>query len=444
MSKQKKYHIWTIGCQMNEADSRHLATQLEGLGYVPHKRAEESDVVVLNTCVVRQGPEDKAANRLNSLKPFRAANKDMVIALMGCMVGKKERARLEVEFPFVDVFLEPSQTEPLIELLCERQGIDFGSYRIQSELLHDYDLPSPAEGAVMAYVPITLGCSHVCSYCVIPYRRGPDRSRDPEEILAECRSLAAQGVREIGLLGQIVDRFGMDLPEGQDLAWLLREVAKIDGIWRVRFLTSHPKYMDDNLIEAVAEEPKLMPHFELPFQAGNNRILKEMRRGYTREEYIALVGKIRARIPDAGINTDIIVGYPGETREEFMDTFSLLEETRLDMAHIAKYSPRPRTLSAKQPDDVTAEEKEIRRKMLDDLMEVIQTEENAPLVGRTVEVLVEEFNPKKNNWRGRTPQNKLVFFADEENRKGQLVEVKVTWAGPYSMTGDFVGLAELP
>lgn len=438
MSEQKKYHIWTIGCQMNEADSRHLATQLEGLGYVPHHRAEEADVVVLNTCVVRQGPEDKAASRLNSLKPFRAANKDMVVSLMGCMVGKKERERLEVEFPFVDCFLEPSQTEPLIQLLCERQHIDFDSYRIQTELLHDYNLPSPVEGAVMAYVPITLGCSHVCSYCVIPYRRGPDRSRSPEEILTECRSLAAQGVREIGLLGQIVDRFGMDLPEGQDLPWLLREVAKIDGIWRVRFLTSHPKYMDEALIDAVAEESKLMPHFELPFQAGNNRILKEMRRGYTREEYIALVGRIRAKVPGAGINTDVIVGYPSETREEFMDTYRLLEEMRLDMAHLAKYSPRPRTLSAKQPDDVTPEEKETRRKMLDDLMEVIQTEDNAPMLGQTVEVLVEAFNPKKKNWRGRSPQNKLVFFKDEEDRKGQLVNVKVTWAGPYSMNGDLV------
>jgi tRNA-2-methylthio-N6-dimethylallyladenosine synthase len=245
-------------------------------------------------------------------------------------------------------------------------------------------------------------------------------------------------VREIGLLGQIVDRFGMDLPEGQDLAWLLREVAKIDGIWRVRFLTSHPMYMTDDLIDAVAEDPKLMPHFELPFQAGNDRILKEMRRGYTRQEYIDLVAKIRSKIPDAGINTDIIVGYPTETREEFMDTFTLLEETRLDMAHIAKYSPRPRTLSAKIPDDVTPEEKEERRKLADDLMEKIQMELNAPLVGQTVEVLVEAFNPKKNNWRGRTPQNKLVFLEDAEDRKGQLVNVKITWAGPYSMHGDLV------
>ncbi len=438
MDKPKKYHIWTIGCQMNEADSRHLSTQLEGLGYVSHDRAEESDVVVLNTCVVRQGPEDKAASRLNSLKPFRAKNKDMVISLMGCMVGKKERERLEIDFPFVDVFLEPSQTEPLIKLLCERQGIDFESHQIQSELLHDYNLPSPAEGAVMAYVPITLGCSHVCSYCVIPYRRGPDRSRNPEEILKECRALAAQGVREIGLLGQIVDRFGMDLEDGIDLAWLLREVAKIDGIYRVRFLTSHPSYMTDDLIDAVAEDPKVMPHFELPFQAGNNRILEEMRRGYTREEFIALVDKIRSKVPDAGINTDIIVGYPTETREEFMDTYSLLEETKLDMAHVAQYSPRPRTRSARQPDDVTAEEKETRWRMLDELMEKIQTEINAPLEGQIVEVLVEEFSEKKQNWRGRTPQNKLVFFPDSENRKGQLVNVKVTWAGPYSMVGEFV------
>ena len=208
------------------------------------------------------------------------------------------------------------------------------------------------------------------------------------------------------------------------------------------FLTSHPKYVSDDLIDAVADEPKLMPHFELPFQAGNDRILTEMRRGYTRAEYIDLVEKIRAKIPDAGINTDIIVGYPTETHEEFLDTFSLLEETKLDMAHVAQYSPRPRTRSARLPDDVTAEDKEKRWKMLDELMERIQTEKNAPLVGQIVEILVEEFSEKKQNWRGRTPQNKLVFFADDENRKGQLVKVKISWAGPYSMVGDFVEVVE--
>ncbi len=429
------YHIWTIGCQMNEADSRHLASQLEALGFAETKRAEDADIAVLNTCVVRQQPEDKAVRKLTSLGGIKGSHRPgMIIALMGCMVGKREAEDLAERFGFVDVFMAPSQTDALIDLILQHDAYSHLN-KAQVELA-DYRLPAVNQDkAVTAFVPVTLGCSHVCSYCIIPYRRGPDRSRKPDEVLSEVRALAAQGIKEVNLLGQIVDRYGFDLEEGINLAWLLKEVAEIEGILRVRFLTSHPAYMDEELIRAVAETEKVCPYFEIPFQAGSDRILESMRRGYTQAEYREIISSIRKILPDASVNTDVIVGYPGETEEDFLETMKLAEELRIDMFHIAKYSPRPRTLSAKMKDDVPPDDKESRRVRLDELVTKINAEKSAELMGQTVEVLVEEFQEKKNRWRGRTPHNKLVFFESEADCLGQLVQVKIEWAGPFSLIG---------
>jgi tRNA-2-methylthio-N6-dimethylallyladenosine synthase len=430
------YHIWTIGCQMNEADSRHLASQLEALGFVETPRAGEADIAVLNTCVVRQQPEDKAVRKLTNLGGVKAGRRPgMILALMGCMVGKREAEDLAQRFPFVDVFMAPSQTDALIEHVLQHDAYRHLP-RAQVELA-DYRLPAiNRDKAVTAFVPITLGCSHVCSYCVIPHRRGPDRSRHPDEVLAEVRALAAQGVKEVNLLGQIVDRYGFDLEEGINLAWLLREVAVIDGILRIRFLTSHPAYMDEELIRTVAETEKVCPYIELPFQAGSDRILESMRRGYTQAEYRDIIANIRKHMPDASINTDVIVGYPTETEEDFLETMKLAEELRIDMFHIAKYSPRPRTLSSGMKDDVSPDEKESRRTRIDELTTRINAEKSAELLGQTVEVLVEDFQENKNRWRGRTPHNKLVFFESDADCLGQLVNVKISWTGPYSLLGE--------
>ncbi|AKJ63731.1 (Dimethylallyl)adenosine tRNA methylthiotransferase MiaB [Kiritimatiella glycovorans] len=422
----RTYHIWTIGCQMNEADSSRLASELERAGFRRAGRAEDADVVVLNTCVVRQKPEDKAINRLHTLKPWRRADADRTLALMGCLVGQREMAELRRAFPFVDVFMRPSEPAPLLDFLRDCRG---GKDRE----MEDYRLPAGANG-VTAYVPVTLGCSRACSYCVIPGRRGPDRSRPPEEVLDEVRALADEGVREIGMLGQIVDRYGMDL-EGWTLARLLREAARTEGLRRLRFLTSHPAYLDDELIAAVRDEPKVCPCFELPFQAGSNRILKDMRRGYTREQYAEIVRRIRAAIPEAAVNTDIIVGYPTETEAEFVETLDLMRELELDMAHIAKYSPRPGTTAARMPDDVPPEEKERRRRAAEECARSILERRHAALIGEIVEVLAESYDRKHGRWRGRTPQGKLVFFAAENPGPGALVNVRLEWAGPYSMIG---------
>jgi tRNA-2-methylthio-N6-dimethylallyladenosine synthase len=436
------YHIWTIGCQMNEADSRHLASQLEALGFVETRQAIEADIAVLNTCVVRQQPEDKAVAKLTDLGGVKNARRPgMIIALMGCMVGKREAEGLAERFPFVDVFMAPSQPDVLIDFILQHDAFSHLN-RAQLELA-DYRLPAVnREKAITAFVPVTLGCSHACSYCIIPYRRGPDRSRAPEEILSEVRALAAQGIKEVNLLGQIVDRYGFDLEEGLHLAWLLKEVAKIDGLHRVRFLTSHPAYIDEELIRAVAETEKVCPYFEIPFQAGSDRILESMRRGYTQQEYRDIISNIRKWIPDASINTDVIVGYPGETEEDFMETLKLLEELQLDLVHIAKYSPRPRTLSSKMKDDVPEEEKENRRIRLDELTARINAGKSAELFGQTVEVLVEEFQENKNRWRGRTPHNKLVFFEYNGDCLGQLMNIRIDWTGPFSLIGTWVDSQE--
>ena len=281
-------------------------------------------------------------------------------------------------------------------------------------------------------MPVVLGCSHACTFCIIPSRRGAERSRPAAEVLAEVRALVAQGVKEITLLGQIVDRYGKDQPEGPNLAALLRMLHQVEGLERIRFLTSHPNYFGEDIMEAVAELPKVMPHIEIPIQAGDDEVLKNMRRGYTQAEYREIVQKIRERIPGSSIATDIIVGFPGESERQFMETYHLLADLRLDVAHLARYSTRPGTVAERRfPDDVPEEEKMRRFRMLEELQEKIVGEINSRYLGKKVEVLFED--KVKNRWRGRTPTNKLVFTETEQDLRGKVVPVTVTWTGPWSM-----------
>ncbi|MFT7512672.1 MAG: tRNA-2-methylthio-N6-dimethylallyladenosine synthase, partial [Candidatus Omnitrophota bacterium] len=277
--------------------------------------------------------------------------------------------------------------------------------------------------------------SHACTFCIIPYRRGVERSRTREDILREVQKLTDQGVREVMLLGQIVDRYGCDFEEPYDLADLLADVAQNENLLRIRYLTGHPNYMTDKLIKAVRDIPKVCPHFEVPVQAGNDKVLEDMRRGYTAQEYREVVARIRAVLPDAAINTDIIVGFPGETDDEFMDTYALLKELELDKVHLAKYSERPKTIAARQmPDDVSEDEKEQRRLKIDELTEEILARRNLRYQDQVVEVLVE--SKAKEKWRGRTPDNRLVFFHDDRHLLGALVNVTVTQTGPWSLQAD--------
>ncbi len=425
---------------MNVADSQRVGSSLERLGYTFTENAEEADVIVLNTCVVRQSAEDKAYGRLQSLRPLKEKNPNLVINLMGCLVGVRGADKLRQRLPFVDVFSPPSDPGPLIAHLTQGEIRAIESDETTRRFgIMDGDLPAqmlvPAHERgrlVSAYVPIVYGCSHACTYCIIPYRRGIERSRPAEDILAEIRSLAVQGIREVTFLGQIVDRYGKDLPGGPDLPGLLRLAHDIEGIVRIRFLTSHPNYFSEALMDTVAELPKVMPHIEVPIQAGDDRILEAMKRGYTQADYRALIARIRERIPDCSIATDIIVGFPGETEEQFMETYRLLSDLRLDVAHLARYSPRAGTVSARRmTDDVPPEEKMRRFRLLEHLQEEIAGEINAKLLGERVDVLFEE--KVKGRWKGRTPTNKLVFVESEDDLRGQIVPVTVTWTGPWSM-----------
>jgi tRNA-2-methylthio-N6-dimethylallyladenosine synthase len=436
---------------MNAADSRRLAGALEALGYLPVNRAEQADVIVLNTCVVRQSAEDKAYGRLTSLRPLKEHNPRLVINLMGCLVGTREPNGLRKRYPYVDVFSPPSDPRPLVNFLVSERGA-----RIPEEMrgaLEEEHAIEPANGAARfpfnaprngarlqaaALVPVVLGCSHACSYCVIPYRRGGERSRPEAEILAEVRSLVQFGAREVTLLGQIVDRYGMD-SGGSGLPALLRRVHAVDGLERIRFLTSHPNWMSDELLETAAALPKICEHIEVPVQAGDDEILARMRRGYTADEYRRLIGRIREFLPRASIATDVIVGFPGETDRQFQRTYDLLDELRIDTAHLARYSPRPETFAARHfPDDVPPDEKMHRFRLLEELQEGIAAQKNAALVGQILEVLVE--GTHKERWYGRTRTNRPVFFDDSSrDRTAHIVPIEITHTSAWSLQGKVAG-----
>jgi tRNA-2-methylthio-N6-dimethylallyladenosine synthase len=437
----KTYHFWITGCQMNYADARRVATELEKLGYTATPDAQAADVVVLETCTVRQQSEDKAYNKLHALRPLKEQRPGMTIAVMGCVVGVRGNDALEKRFPFVDVFMEPSTDgRPLLAHLTQDEDYELEqTVTRERHALQDGEVILPADQRgqlVSAPVAIVYGCSHACTFCIIPQKRGKERSRPVGDIVAEVRSLVAQGVKEVVLLGQIVDRYGYDVPDGPDLADLLRTVNDVPGLERIRFLTSHPNYMTDRILRAVAELPKVMPQIEVPIQAGDDDVLVAMKRGYTQDEYRRLVHRIREIMPDAAIHGDIIVGFPGETAEQFQKTYDVLAELRLDKIHLARYSPRPGTVSErKMADNVPDAEKRRRYQVLEDLQKEVSAEKTARYLGEVVEVLVEE-RDNKNRWRGRTPHNKLVFFDDPRALRGHLVPVRITHAGPWSMSGE--------
>ncbi len=430
------YYLWTIGCQMNFADSRQAAEELEKLGYREASRPQDADLILLNTCVVRQSAEDKVVGRLTSLLGLKRRKPELKLALMGCFVN--EIPALQHRYPWVDAFVKPSDIATVVKL-AERQWAESPA----PSLLTAQSPTSP----ISVGVSISHGCDHLCTYCIVRLRRGLEISRPVDEIVSEVKGLAQRGVKEITLLGQNVDSYGRDLAphsEGEhspDLAGLLEAVHGVEDLARIRFLTSHPADMTDRLIETVARLPKVCEHMEVPVQSGDDVVLRRMGRGYTVAEYRDLIGRIRRAMPGTrdrpglGLSTDVIVGFPGETEAQYEATYRLLEDLRFDMVHVAAYSPRPGTPAERLPDDVPAEEKERRRKAVDALQERIVDEINAQLLGQTVGVLVEERH--KGKWRGRTRTNKLVFFdVNERDWAGQLAQVRITRTGPWSMQGE--------
>lgn len=429
------YYLWTIGCQMNLADSRQAARELEAVGFRQTERPQDADLILLNTCVVRQSAEDRVVGRLTSLQGLKRRKPALRLALMGCFVD--EIPALQHRYPWVDAFIKPSDIASVVEF-AQRQAVGNRQPDLKSPI---FDLRRP----VSAGVPISHGCDHLCTYCIVRLRRGPEISRPVDDILAEIEGLIRQGVKEVTLLGQNVDSYGRDLAgAGQhpgkghwrpDLADLLAAVHELEGLQRIRFLTSHPADMTDRLIRAAAQLPKVCEHIEVPVQSGDDTVLRRMGRGYAVAEYRDLVARIRRAMPDLGLATDVIVGFPGETEAQFDATYRLLEDLRFDMVHVAAYSPRPDTPAERLPDDVPSEEKERRRTAVDSLQERIVGEINAQLLGQKVEILVE--GRHRGKWRGRTRTNKLVFFdVDGQDWTGKLVHVRITRTGPWSMQGE--------
>ena len=410
-----QYYIWTIGCQMNKAETERIGSYLEKYGYLATDTAEEADVIVLNSCVVRQSAESRVTNKLDALKPLKMRNPDKILAVTGCFVNS-ENTHIKSRFPYVDYFFKPGEYPPWLD----RTG--------SADMLPSHPFPS-------TYVPIIQGCNNFCSYCIVPYRRGREKSRTITEITCEVKELVRRGTKEVILLGQNVDSYGHDLPGKPDLADLLTGLNALDGLMRIRFLTNHPKDMSSRLINTMAQLDKVCEQINLPVQAGSNDILAKMRRGYTIEHYRELISRIRSKIPEIALSTDIIVGFPTESTGQFQQTYNLLSEVKFDTVHVASYSPRAGTIAARElRDDVPPLDKKQRLNKIEQLQEKIATEINSHLSGKTAEILVE--GKSKGKWYGRTLTNKLVFFTDNDNQLGQLVNVKITRTSPWSLQGE--------
>ena len=412
-----KYYIWTTGCQMNKAESERLGSYLEQLGYRATASAEQADLIVLNSCVVRQSAENRVINKLNAVKSLKRSRPNLTLAVTGCLVNSRVD-QLKQNFPYVDYFFKPG---------------DYPQWLAKAELGQILPRhPSPS-----TFVPIIQGCNNFCSYCIVPYRRGRERSRPVAEIAGEVRELVHRGVKEVTLLGQNVDSYGCDLPGKPDLADLLGELNPIDGLVRIRFLTNHPKDMSLRLIKTVADLDKVCEQINIPVQSGSDDILKAMRRGYTVEHYRQLIAEIRGRVPRVALSTEVIVGFPSESESQFQQTVDLLNELRFDIVHVAAYSPRPGTLASRQfEDDVPLSEKRERLKKIERLQEGIASEINAQLLGWIAEVLVE--GKKEGKWWGRTRSDKLVFFSGDDDYRGQLMKIRIEKTSPWSLQGEML------
>jgi len=493
-----KYHIWTVGCQMNQADSQRIQTLLDELGW-EETSMDQANLVILNTCSVRKAPEEKAHNQLAQLKHAKAKRSDLLVAMMGCMIGNQKTIDdLSKRYPHIDLFMKVEQADILPRFLEERWTPISGAGCLDIEYMPPDEaiavepieriLPTfatstntvgkqtvlpmaitpkpsertahyptkiePVKASPTAWLPIILGCNKVCTYCIVPYRRGRERSRPIDELVTEASSLVAKGAKELTLLGQTVEAYGMDLPDKPDLAVLMSHLSEIDALERIRFMTSYPRHMTDSMIERMAALPKVCEHVNIPVQAGDDATLQRMKRGYTVDEYRHLIERLRALWPDVSLSTDIIVGFSGETEEEFQHTIDLLEEIRFDVVHVAAYSVRPGTVAARWEDNVPLAEKKRRLHAVEAVQSNIALERNQQLIGRVEEVLVEDTNNShgRKQWKGRNRKNKWVFLQHPEEeiskneyipqviKPGDLVNVQIERATAWSLQGCMVAL----
>jgi tRNA-2-methylthio-N6-dimethylallyladenosine synthase len=434
-----KYLVTTFGCQANERDSETIAGILQKMGYEAADTFENADIILFNTCCVREKAENKVLSQVGKLKELKSQNPYLIIGICGCMVQQEQMVeKIRRRAPYVDLIFGTHNIHHLPELINRIQKLHKPQVQVlSSETEITEGLPSRRQFPFKALVNITYGCNNFCTYCIVPYVRGRERSRKPEHILTEIKNLVSEGVVEVMLLGQNVNSYGKTLEPVVSFAELLQEVNAIEDLKRIRYMTSHPRDFNYDLVKIIADLEKVCPHFHLPIQSGSNRILKKMNRGYTREDYLALVAEIRRIVPYASITTDIIVGFPGETEEDFQDTLSLVEEVRFDSAYTFIYSPRSGTPAAKMPEQISSLVKKIRLQSLMKLQNTISWEINRTFKGQVLEVLVEGFSKKdKSMLEGRTGTNKLVLFAGSEELIGKCVDVKITTPQTWILKGE--------
>ncbi len=440
-NKQKYYHIITYGCQMNEHDSEKISWLLEDLGYVWTDTKENSDFIVYNTCLVRENAELKVYGQLGALKGLKRQNPDLIIALCGCMMQREEiREIILSKYKHVDIIFGTNNIHKLPQLIhrYEQTGDTIVDIIEDSREIVE-DINANRMYSYKAFVNIMYGCNNFCTYCIVPYTRGREKSREPKNIINEIKELTSKGYKEITLLGQNVNSYGKTLNYNYSFAKLLREINKIEGLERIRFMTSHPKDLSDELIEAMASLDKVCEHLHLPVQSGSNKILKAMNRKYTREEYLLLIDKIRKAIPEIAISTDIIVGFPGEREEDFEETLDLVKEVRYDSAFTFLYSIREGTIAANMENQVPDEIKHNRFQKLLDTLYPIFYEKNLNYENKIVEVLVEEVSKNDPNMlTGRTRTGKLIHFKGNRELIGQLVDVRIDKIKTFTLEGCLV------
>jgi tRNA-2-methylthio-N6-dimethylallyladenosine synthase len=435
-----KYKILTWGCQMNIHDSEIISGILQKVGYCPADTLKESDVIILNTCCVRENAERKVYGRIAQLKQFKQRNPDLILAVSGCMIQQPHVIEyITQKLPYVDIIFGIKNVHKLPELIENSRQANSPVIEVVANSDIEENLPIKRAEDSKAWVTITYGCNNYCSYCIVPYVRGREKSRNPGDILREVQGLAKEGFKEINLLGQNVNSYGKDLATPVAFHELLRNVNEIDGIKRIRFITSHPKDLSDELILAMKECEKVCEHIHLPVQAGSNRILSKMNRKYTREHYIELIKKLRDAIPNIAITTDIIVGFPGETEEDFLYTLDLVKEAEFDSAFTFMYSKRKGTPAAKMINQIDDDIKKDRLNRLMRVQDIITGNKNKSLKGTIQEVLVEGVSKGNlNRLSGRSRTNKLVNFDGSETLIGKLVNVKITEPHTWSLLGEIV------
>ena len=436
----KRYLIKTYGCQMNVHESEKIAGQLQTLGYEETQTAEDADVIVFNTCCVRENAEQHAFGNIGMYKKLKKEKRDLIIAVCGCMTQQGEFAKkLSATFPFVDVIIGTYNIDEFGKIL--QKTIDTKKRVVEildkngeiCEEITPYRSSYPN-----AWVNIAYGCNNFCSYCIVPSVRGRERSRLPENVVDEVKNLVNEGYKEITLLGQNVNSYGHDLKNGVSFSSLLDEIGKIDGKFRLRFMSNHPKDLTEDVIEAIKRNPHACHAIHLPVQSGSNRILSLMNRRYSVEKYLSQIDSIRKIIPDCAITTDIIVGFPTETENDFLDTVNLVEKVKFDGAFTFVYSKREGTKAAVMDGQIDPETQKDRIMRLIDVQNDLNRKESLTYVGKTVEILVEDFDEKKNSYLGRDERGKMAYFSCDENVIGKFVNVKITSAGGMSLMGEII------